>query len=81
MARENVSIWAVTAALVSSFTVIACRGFFSMLALAPDDCAGLLCDSTLGQQRKLVVLVFAGRHPRDRLCRKRATRTKRPAML
>ena len=50
-ARENVSIWAVTAALVSSFTVIACRGFFSMLALAPDDCAGLLCDAALGQQR------------------------------
>ena len=41
---NSVSVWAVTAASLSSFTIIACRGFFSMLALINEDCSGLLCD-------------------------------------
>lgn len=46
LARRWVAVWAAAGALVSSYTITACRGFFSMLALAEADCDGRLCVET-----------------------------------
>jgi drug/metabolite transporter (DMT)-like permease len=55
-ADRFIYVWAVYASIVSSWTVIACRGLFSMIAQVPSDCSEQChhdelhwpCQSTLG---------------------------------
>ena len=42
-ADRYIYVWAIYASVVSSWTVIACRGLFSMIAQVPSDCAGQQC--------------------------------------
>ena len=42
-ADRYIYVWAVYASIVSSWTVIACRGLFSMIAQVPSDCSEQQC--------------------------------------